>query len=277
MRSRHSTDFARCRSWPVAAILLFLLHAVPALPETVPVRGVADGRIRTAVYNDNEVYRIQGYVGYEIDLQFESGEAFVGIGAGDIEGLSFVAQDNHLFIKPKAAKVSTNLTVLTTRRPYQFAYTASSLRTDAHDPDVIFAVRFSYPPSNGDVVADGVNRMLEQSGAGRVHNVDYWYCGSSTIQPIAASDDGIHTRLRFAAKAEQPAIFVANDDGSESLLNFSMDADDVVIHRVVRQLIIRRGKLTGRIVNKGFAGSGERLESGTVSPSVERVGEGRRP
>ena len=276
MRSRHSTDFARCGWWPAATILLFL-HAMPALPETVPVRGVADGRIRTAVYNDNEVYRIQGYVGYEIDLQFEPGEAFVGIGAGDIEGLSFVAQDNHLFIKPKAAKVSTNLTVLTTRRPYQFAYTASSLRTDTHDPDVIFAVRFSYPPSNGDVVADGVNRMLEQPGAGRVHNVDYWYCGSSSIQPIAASDDGIHTRLRFAAKAEQPAIFVANDDGSESLLNFSMDADDVVIHRVVRQLIIRRGRLTGRIVNKGFTGSGERLESGTVSPSVERVGEGRRP
>ena len=262
--------------WPIAMVVLFV-HATPALPETIPVRGVADGRIRTAVYDANEVYRIQGYVGYEVDLQFEAGEAFVGMGAGDIEGLSFVSQDNHLFIKPKAARVSTNLTILTTRRPYQFVYTASSLHTDAPDPEVIFAVRFSYPPSNGDVIADGVNRMLEQSRADRARNDDYWYCGSSTIKPIAASDDGIHTRLRFAAKAEQPAIFVQNDDGSESLLNFSKDAGDVVIHRVVRQLIIRRGKLTGRIVNKGFTGSGERLESGTVSPSVERLDEGRRP
>jgi type IV secretion system protein VirB9 len=273
---RRSNDLVRFGCWPFAAVLL-TLHAVPALPETIPARGVADARIRTAVYSGNEVYRIQGYVGYEIDLQFEPGEAFVGIGTGDIEGLSFVSQGNHLFIKPKAARISTNLTVLTTSRSYQFAYTASLLRTDAHDPDVIFAVRFSYPPSNGDVIADGVNRMFEQSGAGRVRNVDYWYCGSSAIRPIAASDDGIQTRLRFAAKAEQPAIFVQNDDGSESLLNFNMNADDVVIHRVVRQLIIRRGRLTGRIVNKGFTGSGERLESGTVSPSVERVGEGRRP
>ena len=124
MRSLHSKAFARCGWWPYAAVLLFL-HAKPAVPETIPVRGVADGRIRTAVYDGNEVYRIQGYVGYEIDLQFEPGEAFVGIGAGDIEGLSFVSQDNHLFIKPKAAKVSTNLTVLTSRRPYQFSYTAS--------------------------------------------------------------------------------------------------------------------------------------------------------
>ena len=262
--------------WPIAAVVLFLGPA-PALPETIPLRGVADGRIRTAIYDANEVYRIQGYVGYEIDLQFEAGEAFVGIGAGDIEGLSVASQDNHLFIKPKAARVSTNLTIITTRRPYQFVYTASSLHTDAHDPEVIFAVRFSYPPSNGDVIADGVNRMFDQSRANRARNIDYWYCGSSSIKPIAASDDGIHTRLRFAAKAEQPAIFVQNDDGSESLLNFSMDAGDVVIHRVVPQLIIRRGKLTGIIVNKGFTGSGERLESGTVSPGVERLDEGRRP
>ncbi len=241
------------------------------------MRGVADARIRTAAYDANQVYRIQGYVGYEIDIQFEQGESFVGIGAGDIDALSFVSQDNHLFIKPKAAHINTNLTVLTTRRPYQFAYTASSLRADGSEPEVIFAVHFSYPLNNEDVVADGINRMFQQSGAERARNVDYWYCGSATIQPTAASDDGIHTRLRFAAKAEQPAIFVQNEDGSESLLNFSMDAGDVVIHRVVRQLVLRRGRLTGMITNKGFIGSGERLESGTVSSKVERVGEGPRP
>ncbi|MEA3180534.1 MAG: type secretion system protein VirB9 [Gammaproteobacteria bacterium] len=277
MRRQYLPVSLRAGAGLLAAVAILFLHVELALPETIPTRGVADGRIRTAVYDTNEVYRIQGYVGYEIDLQFEPGESFVGLGAGDIDALSFVSQDNHLFIKPKAARVSTNLTVITTRRPYQFSYTASPLRTDASDPDVIFAIRFNYPPNPGDAVADGVNRMLEQSGTARAHNVDYWYCGSPTIQPTAASDDGIHTRLRFAAKAEQPAIFVQNDDGSESLLNFSMDAGDVVIHRVVRQLIIRRGRLTGMIVNKGFTGSGERLQSGTVSPSVERVGEGRRP
>jgi type IV secretion system protein VirB9 len=254
-----------------------LLPVSTALGETVPPRGIADGRIRTAAYDSNQVYRIQGYVGFEIDLQFEQGESFVGIGAGDVDALSFVSQDNHLFIKPKAAHVNTNLTVLTNRRPYQFLYTASPLRTDVYDPEVIFAIHFNYAPSNADIIAEGVNRMLQQSDSTRVRNVDYWYCGSSPIQPTAASDDGIHTRLRFAAKSEQPAIFVQNDDGSESLLNFSMDAGDVVIHRVVRHLIIRRGRLTGLIINKAFTGSGDRLESGTVSSRVERVGEGRRP
>ena len=33
----------------------------------------------------------KGFVGYQTDLEFETGETFVGLGAGDIEGISFVA------------------------------------------------------------------------------------------------------------------------------------------------------------------------------------------
>jgi type IV secretion system protein VirB9 len=259
------------------ALTLTSLCSGATKAETVPLRGIADSRVRTAIYDGNEVYRLRGYVGYQIDLQFEAGELFVGIGAGDIEGISFVSQDNHLFIKPKAQKVSTNLTIITTRRPYQLSYMASGMRPQDSDADVIFAVRFSYPPSIGDIVADGINKMLEQSSNARARNFEYGYCGNSSVKPIAAWDDGVHTRLRFAAKAEQPAIFVLNDDGSESLLNFSMEAEDVVIHRVVRRMIVRRGRLTGLVVNKAFTGSGERLGSGTLSPAVKRVGPGRRP
>ena len=100
--------------------------------------------------------------------------------------------------------------------------------------------------------------------------MDYWYCGNSLLQPVAVSDDGVHTRLRFGPSAELPAIFVRSDDGSESLLNYSMEGRDMVIHRLARHFILRRGKLVGCVTNKGFIGSGERLESGTVSPQVHR-------
>jgi type IV secretion system protein VirB9 len=53
-------------------------------------------------------------------------------------------------------------------------------------------------------------------------------------------------------------------------LNFSVDHGDVIIHRVAAKFIVRRGKLTGCVVNKGFVGSGERLESGTIAPAVTR-------
>jgi type IV secretion system protein VirB9 len=72
-------------------------------------------------------------------------------------------------------------------------------------------------------------------------------------------------------------VFVRNDDDSESLLNFNVEDGDVIIHRVARRFIVRRGKLVGCIVNKGFAGSGERLESGTVAPGVQRERRDPRP
>jgi type IV secretion system protein VirB9 len=234
--------------------------------ETVPNPGLVDARIRSAMYSPDQVYRLSGYVGYQTDLEFDTGETFVGLAAGDIEGISFVAEGNHLFLKPKAAAVGTNLTILTTRHTYQFAYSASAHHPDATE-EVIYALHFTYPSARV-TESTRADRPLETR---RPRNVDYWYCGPSSLKPVAASDDGVHTRLRFAAHAEQPAIFLLNDDGSESLLNFSMDADDVVLHRVAPRLILRRGTLAGCIVNKGFEGGGLRLKTHTVSDDVERA------
>jgi type IV secretion system protein VirB9 len=250
--------------------------------EVYPTSGGGDPRIRVAAYKADEVYRLRGWVGDQIDLEFEPGEAFVGLAAGDIEALSFVAQDNHLFLKPKAAAIGTNLTVLTTRRHYHFDYTAQVRRLPtAGAPDGIFALRFQYPPTEGAAIANAaaarVEDELERGSSGRVHNTDYWYCGHEALRPVAASDDGVHTRLRFGAHAELPAIFVRNEDGAESLLNFNMLDGEVIVHRVAQRLILRRGALTGCIVNKGYAGSGERLESGTVAPNVQRERRGSTP
>jgi type IV secretion system protein VirB9 len=257
--------------------LMFLLLtglAVRAYGESVPAPGLLDARIRVAPYSADQVYVLKGFVGYQTDLEFETGESFVGLGAGDIDGISFVAQDNHLFLKPKAAKVGTNLTILTNRRTYQLDYSATTTHPDASEA-VTYALRFTYPVSDRQGSEAGARALDTETP--RPQNIDYWYCGAPSIMPVAASDDGVHTRLRFAAKAEQPAIFILNEDGSESLLNFSMDEGDVILHRVARRLILRRGALAGCVVNKGYTGSGERLKSHTVSEDVERTTRGERP
>jgi type IV secretion system protein VirB9 len=221
------------------------------------------------------VYRLQGFVGYQTDLEFETGESFIGLGAGDIDGISFVAQDNHLFLKPKAATVGTNLTILTSRRPYHIDYSASS-KSPAATEAVTYVLRFEYS-----AVAvndpDVTKKTLDHAAALRPRNIDYWFCGSPSLQPTAASDDGVHTRLTFGAKAEQPAIFILNEDGTESLLNFSMEEGDVILHRVARRFILRRGNVAGCVVNKGYVGSGDHLKSNTVSDQVEREVRGARP
>ena len=280
MNDRIRTRRTARRFWPaaVAVAASVLLYSITASSESVPVKGIVDSRVRVAAYDGDEVYKLHGFVGYQIDLEFEAGETFTGLGAGDSEGLSFVGQDNHLFIKPKAEKVATNLTVLTSRRHYQFEYVVLLQRPATDDPRVIYALRFTYPPPpTQSAAAKQVDSQLESASTKRPRNIDYWYCGRPTLRPVAASDDGVHTRLRFAANSDLPAIFVRNEDGSESLLNFSMDAGDVIVHRVAKQFVLRRGKLTGCIVNQGFIGGGTRLDSGTVTPEVERRVQGGVP
>jgi type IV secretion system protein VirB9 len=261
--------------WPAcflgAALALIAAGIEHCLAEVVPAPGSADSRVRVATYDSEQVYRLRGLIGYQIDLEFEPGESFVGLGAGDIEGVSFFGQDNHLFLKPKAPRVATNLTILTNRRRYQIDYSAGG---DREAGAIVYAVRFIYPEDASRRLADEAARRidsaLDDASTPRPRNVDYWYCGDPSLRPTAASDDGVHTRIRFAPNADLPAVFVRNGDGSESLLNFSMESGDVIVHRVARRFIVRRGRLTGCIVNQGFSGSGLRLDSGTVAPEVER-------
>jgi type IV secretion system protein VirB9 len=240
---------------------------------TVMSSQAADGRLHSVPYNNDEVYRLRGYVGYQIDLEFDAGESFVGLGSGDVEALGFEAQANHLFIKPKATNVRTNLTVLTTRRTYHFEYVAVASHSQVDTREIVYALRFLYPKPAppAEVAGQSLEMALSQGAGAQPHNADYWYCGGPQLQPVKAWDDGVRTHLQFNPRVEMPAVFVHNDDGSESLLNFSIEENDVVIQRVARQFVVRRGRLVGCIVNRGYAGIGVTLGSGTVSPRVQRT------
>jgi type IV secretion system protein VirB9 len=261
----------------IVACLLSLLgcivaHAAPDTTAAAIAEGTPDSRLRSVVYSPDQVYRLRGYAGYQIDLEFDAGESFVGLGAGDVEALAYVAQGNHLFVKPRAVNVRTNLTVLTTRRSYHFDYAAGAAAPDPDHLDVVYVLRFIYPRAPGPA-SDATTTpasALAQAPPAMPRNTDYWYCGSATLQPMTAWDDGVHTHLRFDTRGELPALFVRNDDGSESLLNFNVERDEVVIHRIARRFVVRRGRLTGCIVNKGFEATGAAASSGTVIPQVER-------
>lgn len=249
--------------------------AAPASTERQPAPqpSPGDSRVRVVYYRTDRIYRLRGYAGYQIDVQFAPGEHFEGAGVGDAKGVTIGSAANHMFIKPRAAHVATDLTVLTNRRTYLFDYTAAPGPPQRDDPDVIYALRFEYPRARADarkLKASRVDADLAVARHGQVRNDDYWYCGAPSLKPIAAWDDGVETHFVFGARAELPAVYVRDADGSESLVNFDMHGADMVIQRIARRFVLRRGKLTGCIVNHGYSGSGRRLASGTISPRVWR-------
>jgi len=277
-RQRPATArFAAAVAMVLAGMALLCLPCAPPLRAAEAARHV-DARLRDVLYDVNEIYRLPGYVGYAIDIEFEPGERFVGLGSGDVEGLAFAAQSNHLFIKPKARHVRTDLTVLTTRRIYHFDYTTLPHAPQADGADVVYALRFLYPrPPPPAAAAATTNRhraiatLLAGASDSRPHNRDYWYCGSKQLRPVGAWDDGVQTHLLFDRQAELPALFVLNDDGSEALVDFHVRQTEIVVHRVARRFLLRRGRLTGCVVNRSFSGAGAALPSGTLSPQVLRL------
>ncbi len=273
-----STALVRCQRLlePLAVgvcILLSVMAAPSARADWVPAPGGGDPRIRIAPYSSNRVYRLYGYVGYQIDIEFARGERFEGLAAGDIEGIAFKAQGRHLFIKPRVARLRTNLTVLTNRRSYEFDYSVSSGAPDPGMEQVMYALRFTYPRPPVVTVPDVRQRIAADLARGPavLRNYDYWYCGSPSLKPAAVWDNGVQTWIRFGARQALPAIFVLGPDGSQSLVNFGVHRGDVVVQRVVRRLELRRGRLAGCIVNKAFHGGGTQLKSGTVSQRVRRL------
>lgn len=257
--------------------------ADPALAATVPPVGQVDSRIRVVTYNPEDVVTLQGYVGYQIHLQWAEGEEFVNLGSGDNGAFDIGAERNHFFIKPREAHASTNLTVLTNRRAYHFDYVvAAGVPTRAVARRMVYSIRFTYPEEDARLAAAERERQqteerIRQAAADRPRNQNYWFCGSSTLKPMAAYDDGVQTRLRFQGRSEFPAMFIRNDDGSESLLNFNVEDDEVVIHRVARRFVLRRGNLVGCVVNQSFEGGGARTKSNTNVPGVQRTTSGEMP
>jgi type IV secretion system protein VirB9 len=244
---------------------LGLVLVGPVWAERTPTPGALDARVRSVPYEADQVVRLTGQVGYALELVFESGEAFAGLASGDTTGVDFTAQGEHLFLKPRAAGVATNLTVLTDRRVYRFSYvitdsntprTRTQTRGGAVPPSldsgevppagVVWSVRFVYP-----LRVSGKEPAVPQ--VPQPVNERYQFCGARQLKPRRVFDDGVRTTIEFDDAQELPAVFVRNPDGSESLVNFTVVGTGLIVHRVVEHLILRRGSLTACLRNRGTA------------------------
>ena len=249
-----------------------LMVSIVVRAESTPPPGRTDSRVRDVLYDSAQVYRVRGFVGRQVHFVLEEGEEYEALAGGDLPGLTVDASGRHVFIKPAVPQLDTNLTILTSRRAYEIDYSASTYSPDRDAAELIYVVRFTYPPPTAAV--EEHRKTVEQDlakSSERAENDNYWYCGSPELRPTAAWDDGSRTWLTFATNAELPAIFVLAEDGAESLVNFSAHDGRIVIHRVAKRLVLRRGKLTGCVINKSFAGGSAGRPTQTVSDEVERT------
>jgi type IV secretion system protein VirB9 len=67
----------------ICTLLAATLLSPPADAGANPRNGAMDGRLKTFVYDEHEVYRVKGYYGYSTTLQFSPKEVVETISLGD--------------------------------------------------------------------------------------------------------------------------------------------------------------------------------------------------
>lgn len=272
----------------IAALSLPML----AQAEITPARGQYDPRVRIVDYNPLNVVRLSTFYGVSTHVQFEEGESILNVSVGDSLAWEIAPRANHLFIRPREKKADTNVTVVTNKRAYQFVLVVEprSMKdaTAWQDPDLIFSLSFKYPDDEAAKAAAISNAAVRaeqqrQAKADMKHkfaaaekaaeNFDYWVAGPETVAPTAARDDGRFIYLSFTNNRDLPAVYEVDGKGQESLINTNViDGNTIVIQRLVRQLMLRRGDEVASVVNKSFdVNGGKDNTTGTVSPDVVRV------
>lgn len=245
-----------------------------AHPEVGTQPSARDPRIQTVRYVSDDVIRIFAAEGVATTIELGQGEQITDFALGDRDAWHAAVNGNLFLVKPRDVRADTNLTLFTNRRAYLFV-----LRTAARGArHVAYWVRLVYP---AETLAGGAERVrvdrqqVQRDLAGAASegplNDDYWIVGAPELQPLAMHDNGRQTFMRFSAANALPAAFVVEPDGSESLVDFHVEGDTLVLHRVVARILLRRGALVAGITNRSPARPTESAPSGTASGKVERV------
>lgn len=228
------------------AAIAALAAAAPAAA-VVPHPGAGDPRIFEVMYDPAEVVELKGVLGYQLSLEFDPGERIENVAIGDALGWQVTPnrKANLLFLKPMAQRPDTNMTVVTNLRRYNFAL---SVRTKAPARQVPYSVRFLYPPA---VVAVVEPPPPPPPPVDKNHA--YSYQGSTKALPTRMFDDGQATYFAFASDDDLPAIFAVDPDGGEAVVNSHMRDGYIVVDRIARGFVLRRGSEVTKVFNDGWS------------------------
>lgn len=246
----------------------FLLQSSALFAQIVPV--TTDSRIKTLVYNANEVYQLKFHYGYQSFIEFADNEEIEMISIGESFAWRLTPAGKRLFIRPLEIGAHTNMTIISNKRTYQFDI-ASAEYDGRADEELVYTVRFYYPeigialpippklsqpnipqnakPQPSTVVVKAplptqyVDKPLSPYITGNEQELNFQYsiAGSAdNITPIKIYDDGKETFFQFKDKnLIIPAINTVDVFGNEQSIGYGIREGFVVVSTVSPQFTLR--------------------------------------
>ena len=257
--------------------------------------------------NETTYHVIKAKIGQFTEIQFspEEGREKILYGLGDKSAWTIFQHENTLIFKPSAAFPSTNMKVKTNKRVYWF-----KLQMAQNEKEVLWHAEFRYPdepvvlepivpvvppPSPEMLAAVAAKKAAEEEKAKtaliesrfglteekvdssttsdkqtRIINGDYGVIGAAELTPTSVYDNGEQTAITFAPNNPVPSIFYEEADGSESVVPFHFENDIMIVHRVARKFVLRRGDAVACLINGSFNASGANTKTHTISDDIVR-------
>ncbi len=261
-----------------------LLSAMGAIAQIAPI--TTDSRIRTLVYNPNEVYELKFFYGYQSFIEFSEDEEVEMISVGEAFAWRFTPAGRRLFIRPLEIAAHTNMTIITNRRTYNFDIRSGEYDGKA-DQELVYIVRFYYPKVSEPIpllppalatvtmppppppaqameqkmpdawITKKLPGTFERNPEGLPMNFNYSITGKedSGISPIKVYDNTRATYLKF--KNDNlliPSIASVDQFGAENPLSYRLEDGYVVIEGVMGQITLRSGNALLCIFNNNALG-----------------------
>jgi len=186
-------------------LLGLLLLAAPLRAEITPQPGSGDPHIQSVAFDPAQVVGLHVANGFAVTVQFSPDERIETVTLGD--SANWMVQTDKradsLIVKPVGGGGTTNLTVLTDARAYNFTLYAA-FPGEGVQP---YLLTFNYPVPPSAAPAPPMP-------AGR-----YDLSGARKLWPAEMSDDGAFTRIRWADGVAMPAVYSSDMWGHRALIN----------------------------------------------------------
>lgn len=221
---------------------------------TTPLASGYDQRVVRAKYNPNDVIRVRTKIGAATLIQLSKHENVLtdnsGLGMGDAAAWGLSVRGNNIFLKPVAENPDTNLTVVTNiGRTYVFDLVSS------RKPYYLLKMEYEKKKSKNDYTSD--NQIPCST---KKRNYFWLKFGDMELSPKYVWSDGVFTCLKFDKNIELPVAYKLTTDQIESLVNFHMENDVMVLHSPAQEFRLRIGKKVLGLKNDSqyFAGFNEK-------------------
>lgn len=244
---------------------------------SVPIVGNLDNRIVTYAYTPHVVYQLKVTVGMHTHIQLGPDEELIETPRfGDTVRWRVEGNEKNLYVKALAPGIKTSMSLVTSRRTYQF-----ELQATERDSERIQKVMFSYPDTEMQIQQARTQLRAAEHEViqAQIQQVRSQNLTSEPIDPseleflkihsddpnmlrMHAYTDGIKTWVRMPPGIQDlPAVFMveANERGKETLMpvNYTVaerknirDRDVIIIDRVHPLWMLKIGSFDVRISNK---------------------------